>query len=98
MVALSVQFQDGLILRQRIAGLDQYPQDVACSDVFAQLGECEVDHDQEPLSRRTQRIRGYETAGFAFSGLMLCVLIACCTTDRSIVPSRASVASVATTT
>jgi len=40
----------------------------------------------------------HAVAGFTFSGFTLWALIACCTTELSIFPSRASAASVATMT
>ena len=49
---VGLELEDRLILRQGVAGLDQDAQHVAWSDVFAQFGKCEVDHDQGPLSRR----------------------------------------------
>ena len=85
------ELEDRLIFGDRVARLDQHAQHVAARDVLAELGKREV-------SRHEDSGRSYEIAGLAFSGLMLCALIACSTTDASILPSRASAASVATTT
>ena len=78
------ELEDRLVLRERVARLDQHAQHVARRDVLAEFGKCEVSHDElrsSPIAcTPSGRVPGsaLRIAGLLFSGLMLCALIACC--------------------